>query len=120
MTLHKHTEAAPGFTLVEIMIVVAIIGLLVSMAIPNFIKMRTDAQRKACIANLRIIDHAKQTWALENRKGNGDVVTPADIIGPTMYVKEMPKCPAGGAGADYDLTNVGIPPTCNIPGHLLP
>ena len=116
MTLHKHTEAARGFTLVEIMIVVAIIGLLVSVAIPNFVKMRATAQSKTCVSNLRVIDHAKQTWALENRKGNGVAVAPGDIIGPTLYLKEMPKCPAGGI---YDLTTVGVPPTCPITGHLL-
>lgn len=116
MTPHKHTEAAPGFTLVELMIVVAIIGLLVSVAIPNFIKMRATAQSKTCVANLRTMDHAKQTWALENRKGNGVAVTPADIIGASLYLKEMPQCPAGGI---YDLTTVGMPPTCPITGHLL-
>lgn len=116
MTLQKHTEAAPGFTLVEIMIVVAIIGLLVSVAIPNFIKMRASAQSKTCISNLRVMDHAKQTWALENRKGNGVTVNQVDIVGPTLYLKEMPKCPAGGI---YDLTIIGLPPTCPITGHLL-
>ena len=118
MTLRKHTEAAPGFTLIEIMIVVAIIGLLVSIAIPNFMKMRATAQAKTCISNLRVLDHAKQTWALENRKGNGVVVAPTDLIGPTLYIKEMPKCPAGGP--DYDLTIIGLPPTCTITGHVLP
>jgi prepilin-type N-terminal cleavage/methylation domain-containing protein len=64
-----------GFTLVEIMIVVAIIGLLAAIAIPNFVKARQTAQRNACISNLRQIDGAKEQWALENKKSAGTDTT---------------------------------------------
>lgn len=68
----KHTTNR-GFTLVEIMIVVAIIGLLAAIAIPNFVKAREQAQLNAIINNLRIIEGAKDQWALEQKKGTGDL-----------------------------------------------
>ena len=68
-----------GFTLVEIMIVVAIIGLLAAIAIPNFVRARQTAQTNACINNLRQIDGAKEQWALENKKNQGDAVVVADV-----------------------------------------
>src|SRR5438445_13690278 len=64
----KNTSRQAGFTLVEIMIVVAIIGLLAAIAIPNFVRARQTSQTNACINNLRQIDGAKQQWALENGK----------------------------------------------------
>src|ERR1700729_3192073 len=74
----KMTQAA-GFTLVEIMIVVAIIGLLATIAIPNFVRARLKAQQSACINNLRQIDGAKQPWALEARAGQAPVPVLANI-----------------------------------------
>jgi prepilin-type N-terminal cleavage/methylation domain-containing protein len=75
------TSRNAGFTLVEIMIVVAIIGLLAAIAIPNFVKARESAQLNSIINNLRIIEGAKDQWALENKKGTGD--TPDWNVGPT-------------------------------------
>src|SRR5204862_94685 len=78
------TNKNAGFTLVEIMIVVAIIGLLAAIAIPNFVKARESAQLNSIINNLRIIEGAKDQWALENKKGTGDLptwaVSPAGIL----------------------------------------
>lgn len=112
--LRQLTMNAPvksGFTLVEIMIVVAIIGLLATIAIPNFIHARQVSQTNACINNLRIIDAAKQQWALET----GQLVTATPVssnivpyLGRSGSV--MPNCPLGGAG--YTIGVMSTVPVC--------
>ena len=97
----------------EIMIVVAIIGLLAAIAIPNFVKARNTAQATGCINNLRQIDGAKQTWALE--KGMGPDASP-DAAALLPYIKadrnnNIPGCPAGGV---YTYGTVGTLPTCSL------
>lgn len=104
-----------GFTLVEIMIVVAIIGLLAAIAIPNFMRARTTAQKNACIANLRQMDGAITLWALDERKSATDTVTMGDLVDD--YIKTTPVCPAGGT---YGLDTVEDTPTCTVTGHELP
>jgi hypothetical protein len=98
---------------------VAMVGLLSAIAIPNFVKARTTSQQNACINNLRLIDAAKQQWALENKKQSTDKPAVSDIqrfLGRGAQ-GEMPVCPAGGV---YTIGAVGELPTCSIPGHVLP
>ncbi len=93
---------------------IAVIGLLASIAIPNFVRARQAAQANACIMNLRAIEGAKATWALETKKSVTDVPSDADLFGPGKYIPGTPTCPAGGV---YSLNRVGDKPTCSIPGH---
>jgi len=104
------TSRKAGFTLVEIMIVVAIIGLLAAIAIPNFIKARTASQRNACMANLKQMDGAKASWALEQKKANSDTPSTSDLFGATCFIRDQPACPAGGS---YTLTAVDSKNYCS-------
>ena len=80
------------------MIVVAIIGLLAAIAIPNFVKARTASQKNACIANLKQIDGAKASWALEQKKNNADTPGDTDLFGATNYIRERNKNPSRSIG----------------------
>ncbi|MGA4579668.1 competence type IV pilus major pilin ComGC [Limisphaera sp. VF-2] len=96
-----------AFTLVEIMIVVAIIGLLAAIAIPNFVKARETSQTNACVNNLRQIDAAKDQWALETGQATGATCNMSNIV---VYLRKEPRCPVGNAA--YTVNNIGTSPAC--------
>ena len=114
--MQLNTSRRSAFTLVEIMIVVAIIGLLAAIAIPNFIKAREASQKNACIANLKQIDGAKQTWALETKQISTASPSETDLYGATLYIRDTPSCPANGT---YTLNTVANKPSCNVSGHSI-
>jgi prepilin-type N-terminal cleavage/methylation domain-containing protein len=106
-----------AFTLVEIMIVVLIIGILMAIAVPNFVKARESSRRSTCVANLKQLDSAKEQYAMDARLASGAAAAMTNLVGATLYLKATPTCPSGGT---YTVGNIGTNPTCSVAGHVLP
>jgi prepilin-type N-terminal cleavage/methylation domain-containing protein len=119
-----------GFTLLEIMIVVAVISIIAAIAIPNFVKHRTQSRAKACVANLKRINDAVQQWALETKKTNKDKVPATNKL-----VKELgpflkgawSTCPSNNKvyAGGFWLTALPVCPNYNkknieFSSHILP
>ena len=108
---------ANGFTLLEIMIVVSIIGLLAAMAMPGFMRARARARKEKCVNNQRLIDSAVDMAALDNGWPDGYEIQDSDTPTLAEYAKGGTNniyCPDGG---EYEVRHVGSPTTCSYPGH---
>ena len=104
------------------MIVVLIIGILMAIAIPNFIQARDTSRRNSCVANLKQIDSAKEQWAMANHAASGATVLMSDIAG--VYMKGPATGPECTGGGTYTVNVIGTDPTCSLAGapdfHFLP
>lgn len=100
-----------GFTLIEIMIVVAIIGMLMMIAVPNVVKARKSSQANACMANMKNIDSTIELYKMEQRANPSDL----NALVSAGYFKQVPTCPAGGTYTMPADENSGV--TCSIAEH---
>ena len=111
----KITPRKAGFTLVEIMIVVAIIGLLAAIAIPNFARSREKSQQTVCLKNRKVMEDAIQQWLFEAKLG-GAVQVDKDNLLPYLSQNKIPLCPANG-GYTFGKANDAYPITCDVASH---
>jgi hypothetical protein len=101
-----------GYVSVAIaLIAIAVIG---AIAAPHFIGARADAKVRACAANLRQIEGAKDLWALENKKTNTDTPVWDELVGTDKLMKTKPQCPDGGV---YAIGDMDTQPACSVSGH---
>lgn len=119
--LRQQRRRQAGFSVMELMVVILISCILLTVAVPNFVKARDLSNQRTCIAQLEQIDAAKRQYALDQKKSDTDTILMSDIAGPDKYVRGVvtgPTCPADGV---YSLGNVATSPTCSLGGyHALP
>jgi competence protein ComGC len=103
-------------TMKKTLLVLIGIGVLAVMAVPVYLQIKERHDHNACMANLKMIDSATESWAMEGKRGYNESPAKKDLYGPTLYIKVEPKCPSGGV---YAMGTPTKAPTCSHPGHEL-
>lgn len=109
--INKTCRSRRAFSLIEMMIVLLVITILFSIAVPAYMRLRESSKGKVCATNLRQLQSSKERWAMDNRKNNTDTPALADLY--PNYVRRLPYCPSGGK---YELGTVGEPVSCSEGG----
>ena len=102
-----------GFTLIEVLIVTFIIGILISIAVPNFVRARETSRSKNCSQNLRVIESGKDQYLMDRNLARTTLVYSTDIAGPGLYIKQMPECPSLGT---YTVGSGDVGASCSFGG----
>lgn len=111
--MKRHSSPRSAFTLVEIMVVVAVIGVVVAIAMPAFLRAREISRARACQENLAKIDGATEMYAADHKLAPSTTVTMTELIKTdgTGYLRAVPRCPSNGT---YSVTTLNAAPTCSI------
>ena len=112
--MQTRTSRNAGFTMLEIMIVVAIIGLLAGISTPGLVKARDTSQLRAIISNLRVLESTKDQWAIENKQGDGAQPLDTDL---SQYLKNY-TMPVPVVGETYNINPIGTLPTATVPAGV--
>jgi prepilin-type N-terminal cleavage/methylation domain-containing protein len=114
----KKAKKIKGFTLIEVMIAVAIIGILFNIAVPSLVRAREQARAKSCTLNLKRLDSAKQQWAISNKKSGTATPVESELYGNNLYIKGVAKtCPAGYT---YTIGDINTDPRCGLGTSFAP
>jgi prepilin-type N-terminal cleavage/methylation domain-containing protein len=116
-TLHFTKTKAAGFTLIEVVVVAALIGVVATIAATAVIRARDKAATTTCISNLEQLVRAKSIWAFENKASGTMAVALSDLCGSENYLKATPTCPMNGS---YTVGLISEEPTCTVTDHVIP
>lgn len=101
-----------GFTVIEFMIVILVIGILLAIAAPQFVRAREASRFRTCASGIRALESAKAQWAIEQGKDENALPNPADLA---PFLKVWPVCPSGG---HYTIGKVGEGSSCTVASHV--
>ena len=114
--MRENNKIKSGFTITELMISIAIIGIILGIGVPSILASRDKSHQTTCMSNLLAINMAKRAWATDNLKSETAEPTTTDLIGQTKYIKSMPECPTAGT---YTFRQIWQRPLCSISNHTI-